>query len=87
MNAEEWTKDGAVVLFGFIHLHRLREALQGNVEELLNYLVAGNSLLGLKRRTYQLRRPARFGHGASIKRIDEDIGVEKESIAHSVHLC
>jgi hypothetical protein len=76
-------KYGREVLFGISHGHGFREAPKGNIEEFLYDLVADDAFASGYRLPDQLCRTASFRRDSLIKRINEDVGIEKESTVHS----
>jgi hypothetical protein len=87
MYAEQGAENRAQILLRIGRRHWLRELSQSHIKEFLDDLVADNAFLGRKGFADQLRRLSCLRGGVSIERVDEDIRVQKESIAHSFRPC
>ena len=87
MHGEERAKDGDQVLCGVGRLHGLGEPLQCNVEKFLHNLIADDSFLRRQCLADELRGSPGLRRCALIERINKDIGIEEESIAHSFLPC
>ena len=87
MHAEKRAEDRAQILLGVRGLHRLGEPSQGHIEKFLHNLVADDALLRCQGLADELRSSLSFRGGALIERINEDIRIQKESIAHSIRPC
>src|SRR5579863_6857905 len=87
MYAEQGAENRAEILPGIGRRHWLGELLQSQIKEFLDDLIANDAFLGRKGFADQLRRLSCLRGGGSIERVDENIRVQKESIAHSFRPC
>src|SRR5580658_3914793 len=85
MHAKQGTKDRGEVLLCIRSSHWLHKSLQSDIEKFLNNLVADDALLCRESLAHKLRSLLGFCGRAAIEGINEDIRIEKESIAHSFH--
>ena len=85
MQAEQRTEDRAQVLFGVRCLHRMGESPERDVEEFLYDLIANDALLRGQGLADELRGFPGFHRGALVERVNKDVCVQEESIAHSIH--
>ena len=83
VNLEQRTKDAREVLLAVLEVHAAFETFQGEVEELLNHLVAHGAFVSGERLADQFGCNAGFGRIVVGRGVDEDVRVQKESIAHS----
>jgi hypothetical protein len=87
MHGEQRAEDRAQILLSVRRLHRLGEPSQGHIEEFLHDLIADDALLRGQGLADELRGFLGFRGGALIELIDEDVRIQKESIAHSIRPC
>src|SRR5690349_469461 len=83
VDRQQWTKHSKQVLFGFSNRHWLREAAEGNIEELLDDLIADDSFPRVGSTPNQMHGLPRFCGCVLVEGVNENVGVEKESSAHS----
>jgi len=73
------------ILCGVGHAHRLCQPPQRGIEKFLHDLVADDSFPGIDCSASPLSRFLCFGRRTAIEGVDENVGVEEESHAHSSH--
>src|ERR1700683_5385893 len=83
VHREHRAKHSSQILFCLGHIHWFYETAQGNIEELLYYLVAYDSLPGVSRLSNQLCGLLGFGGRLGVESVGKDICIQKESTAHS----
>ena len=82
LDREQGAKDGAEILLCVRQSHRLGESPEGDVEELLDDLEADDSFLRCDGLADQLGGLLGFRGSGLVERVDEDVRVKKEPIAH-----
>ena len=83
MDGPEGAQNSREKLLGLLKVHGFWKAPISDVEEFLHYLVADNAFPGCHGSTDQVIRSLGLVWGRLIERVDEDVGVKKESIVHS----
>ena len=85
MYAEQWAENRAQILLSVRRFHRPGEPSQGHIEEFLYDLIANDALLRGQGLADELRGFPGFHRGALVERVNKDVCVQEESIAHSIH--
>ena len=70
-------------MLGFLEAHRSRGVPAGDIKKFLNDLVTNCALSSQEALPEQVIGHFGLGCGRLIERIDNNVGIEKESIAHS----
>src|SRR5258708_22131135 len=83
MHGKERAQHGNEILLRLSRTHRLREAAERHAEKFLNDLIADDPLTGVRGSADEISRLFLFRGGPEVEGINEDIGVEKKSTAHS----
>ena len=83
MHGKEGTQNRREILLGLSRTHRLRKAAERHAEKLLNDLIADDPFTSVRRSADQTSRRFLFRGSLEVEGINEDIGVEKKSTAHS----
>lgn len=83
MHGEEWAERGGEVLVGFSRGHRSFKVPHRDIEKFLDDLIANEPYLRLDCVRDELCSFCSFCGCGRVEGIDEDVGVEKKSTAHS----
>lgn len=83
LNRQKRAKHSGQILLGFRDGHGLGEAPQSNIKELLEHLIADDSLACGYCPENQLSGYPSLRRSAPVERVDKEVGVEEESTVHS----
>ena len=79
MNTQHGAEDGCEIVVAIREGHALRKALDGEIEKLLDNLIADGTFLRSERAANESAGAECFRGIVGSDRVDEKIGVEKES--------
>ena len=85
LDRQEWPEGGRQVLVCLRQRQRSIKSAKSDIEKFLYNLITDDPLLFRDRQPDQFRGPPCLLRGVPVKRVNEDICVEKEPIAHSSH--